>query len=90
MKDLPHFPRHEDHDISAIWHNLYCESDFITFRKQSQGPIERILVDFGKVVATGIFEEVYSINASKHLFCVTVACTKNMNEGVKDAIFSVL
>lgn len=79
-----------DFDISIIWHNVYAGSDFIGFRKESRGPIERILRDFGRVLESGVFEQVLSVNASKHLFCVTVACTRNMDQGVKDAIFSVL
>jgi hypothetical protein len=47
-------------------------------------------MDFAKVLESGVFEQVLSVNASKHLFCVTVACTKNSDEGVMDAIFSVL
>jgi len=34
--------------------------------------------------------EVYSVNASKHLFCVTVACEENKDEGVMDLVLSVL
>jgi hypothetical protein len=81
---------HEDFDITIIWHNLYANSDFICFRKESRGPIERILVDFAKVLETGVFENVVSVNASKHLFAVTVVCMKNKNEGVMDSVLSVL
>lgn len=38
----------------------------------------------------GVFESVISVNASQKLFCVTVVCTKNKDEGVMDAILSVL
>jgi hypothetical protein len=85
----PGFREHEDFDVTIIWHNVYAESDFLCFRKESRGPIERILVGFGKVLESGVFEQVVSVNASKHLFCVTVVCTKNKDEGVMDAIFSV-
>lgn len=80
------YEAHEDFDISIIWHNVYVHSDFICVRKESRGPIERILMDFAKVLECGVFEEVLSVNASKHLFCVTVACTKNSDDGVMDAI----
>jgi hypothetical protein len=83
------FTPHEDFDVTIIWHNLYAPSNFTTFRKESRGPIERILVDFAKVLESGIFEEVYSVSASKHLFCVTVVCTKNKDEGVMEQIGSV-
>jgi hypothetical protein len=85
-----HAKPHDDFDISIIWQNIYAESDFVCFRKESQGPIERILIDFAKVLESGVFEEVVCVNASKHLFCVTVACTKNKDEGVMDAILSVI
>ncbi|KAF2828750.1 hypothetical protein CC86DRAFT_319783 [Ophiobolus disseminans] len=85
-----HFPPHDDFDITIIWHNIYADSDFIGFRRESRGPIERILVAFAKALETGVFEQVISVNASKHLFCVTVACTKNRDEGVMDAVFSVV
>jgi len=87
---LPHSRLHDGFDVTIIWHNLYAESDFTTFRKESRGPIERILVDFAKALEKDVFDEVVSVNASKHLFCVTVICTKNKNEGVMDAIFCVL
>jgi cyclopropane fatty-acyl-phospholipid synthase-like methyltransferase len=60
------------------------------FRKESRGPIERILVDFGKVREKGIFDRVVSVNASERLFCVTVATSKMREDAVMDAIFGVL
>lgn len=85
------FPPHEEFDISIIWPNLDSRSDFLTFRKELQGPIERILVDFARVLESGMFE-VHSVNASKHLFCVMVTCERNKNkdEGVMDLVLSVL
>ncbi|KAF5016233.1 hypothetical protein F66182_12153, partial [Fusarium sp. NRRL 66182] len=49
---------HDDTDIDIIWHNLHADSDFTIFRKKSDGPMERILVDFARVVDAGVFEEV--------------------------------
>jgi hypothetical protein len=83
------FTPHEDFDISIIWQNLDVRSDFSIIRKESRGPIERIMVDFAKVLESGLFE-VVSVNASKHLFCVTVYCEKNRDEGVRDEIWKVL
>jgi hypothetical protein len=84
------FPKpHDDFDITIIWHNMDSRSNFICFRKESRGPIERILASFGKVMELGVFDEVMSVNASKHLFCVTVCCEKNKEDGVMDAIHSV-
>jgi hypothetical protein len=71
---------HDDTDIDIIWHNLHAESDFTVFRKKSDGPIERILVEFAHVVDAGVFEEVVSVNASKYLFSVTVVCSKGWDE----------
>lgn len=42
--------------------------------------MERILVDFARVVDAGVFEEVVSVNASKYLFSVTVVCSKGWDE----------
>lgn len=42
--------------------------------------MERILVDFARVVDAGVFEEVVSVNASKYLFSVTVICSKGWDE----------
>jgi len=67
---------------------VHAESDFICFRRDSRGPIERVLVSFARLLELEIFEEVLSVNASKHHFCVTVACTKDMVE-VRDALLSV-
>lgn len=84
------FPPHEDFDVAIIWHNMYAHSNFTTFRKESQGPIKRTLVDFAKVLESGIFEKMLSVSASKHMFCVTVVCTKNREDGVSEQIGSVL
>lgn len=81
---------HAEFAVSITWHNVAAERDFLCFRKESRGPIERILVDFARLLGLGVFENVLSINASKHLFYVTVACTKNKDEGVMDAVLSVL
>lgn len=75
--------------MTIIWQNIYAESDFLCFRKDSKGPIERILVDLTKVLQLGVFVEIVGVNAIKHLFCVTVVCTKNQKEGIMDAISSV-
>ena len=75
--------------MSIIWNNLDVRSNFLGFRKESRGPIERILVDFARVLENGLFE-VYSVNASKHLLCVVVAREKNREEGVMDLVLSVL
>jgi len=64
-------------------------SDFRSMRKSSRGPIGRILVDFAKVLESGMFE-VISVNASKHMFCAVVACQKNRDEGVDDLLWLVL
>ena len=80
---------HEDFDVDIIWENVDIRSDFRSMRKSSRGPIGRILVDFGKVLESGMFE-VISVNASKHMFCAVVACQKNRDEGVDDLLWTVL
>lgn len=46
------------------------------------------MVDFARVLESGLFE-VYSLNASKNMFCVVLACEKNKDEGVMDLVLSV-
>jgi hypothetical protein len=84
------FTPHEDFDVAIIWHNMYAHSNFTTFRKESQGPIDGNLVGFAKVSESGIFEEVLGVSASEHMFCVTVVYTKNKEDGVSEQIGSVL
>lgn len=80
---------HDDTDIDIVWNNLHAESDFTVFRKKSDGPMERILMDFARVVDAGVFEEVVSVNASKYMFCVTVICSKGWDE-VSEFVLGVL
>lgn len=60
------------------------------FRKESRGPIERILVDFARVLENGAVDQIVSVSASKHLFCVTLATEKNKEDGIMEQIFTVL
>jgi hypothetical protein len=62
---------HSTDDVSIIWQNLDVDNDFSISRKESVGPIERIMVDFARVLELGVLDEVVSVNASKYLFCVT-------------------
>lgn len=73
-----------------IFHNIHAieEQDFTIFRRESMKTIEQVMIDFGKFVATGLFE-IISVNASEHMFCVTVATPYKWDEGVSDAIFNV-
>jgi len=83
-------PPHEDFDVTIIWHNMFIESSSSTFRKESRGPIERILAEFGKALSTGVFAEVYNVTATKNMFCVVLVCFKGWeDEDLKKAIFSV-
>jgi hypothetical protein len=76
--------------VTIIWQNIDSRSNFIMFRKESRGPIERILVDFATVLESGVIDQIISVNASKHLFCVTLATEKNKEDGVLDQILAVL
>jgi hypothetical protein len=80
---------HEDFDVTIIWQNIDIRSNFIMFRKESRGPIERILVDFATVLKSGVIDQIISVNASKHLFCVTLATERNKEDGVMDQILAV-
>jgi hypothetical protein len=86
----PRYTPHEDLDVTIIWQNIDVRSNFTMFRKESRGPIERILVDFATVLESGVIDQVISVNASKHLFCVTLVTEKNKEDGVMDQILAVL
>ena len=47
-------------------------------------------MDFTRVLEMEVFDNIVSVNASKHMFCVMVVCTKNKDEGVMDALLSVV
>ncbi|KAH7381138.1 hypothetical protein DE146DRAFT_585660, partial [Phaeosphaeria sp. MPI-PUGE-AT-0046c] len=83
------FTTHDDFDVTIIWQNIDSRSNFMMFRKESKGPIERILIDFGAVLKSGVFDQIVSVNASKHFFSVTVATEKNKEDGVMDQISMV-
>ncbi|KAH3950694.1 hypothetical protein HBH98_106430 [Parastagonospora nodorum] len=83
------FVPHEDFDITIIWHNIDSRSNFQMFRKESRGPVERILAGLATVLQSGVIDEVISVNASKHLFCITLATEKNKEDGLMEQIFSV-
>ena len=74
-KELSQYP-----DLDIIWHNMDAQSDFKLRRQQDVGPIEKILVQFGKVVASGIFDQVISVNASKYCFHVVFASDASSEE----------
>jgi hypothetical protein len=85
------YPPELDHcELDVIWHNIYRgeESDFVTFRRRTHGPIERLLVRFARVVESGILEQVVSVNASKYMFCITVVCRRSRQE-VMELLMSV-
>jgi hypothetical protein len=85
------YPRELDHcELDVIWHNIYRgeDSDFITFRRRTHGPIERLLVRFAQVVDSGILEQVLSVNASKYMFCITVVCRRTQEE-IMELLMSV-
>jgi hypothetical protein len=90
LEAVPKCTAHEDLDVTIIWQNVDVRSNFTMFRKESRGPIERILVDFATVLESGVIDQVISVNASKHLFCVTFATEKNREDGVMDQILAVL
>jgi hypothetical protein len=71
---------HSDDDIDITWVNLYAPSDFTIFRIMSNGPIEKLLVELGKKIESGLFEIVYNVSASKHALHITVACSKSWDE----------
>jgi hypothetical protein len=81
---------HGDFKVIIIWHNIDSRSNFTMFRKELRAPIERILVNFAKVLESRVINQIISVNASKHLFCVTMATEKDKEDGVMDQILAVL
>lgn len=89
MREATPFAPHEDFDITTIWQNIESRSNFQIFRKESRGPVERISMDLAKVLQSGVVDPVISVNASKHLFCITLATEKNKEDGVMEQISAV-
>ncbi|KAH3928815.1 hypothetical protein HBH44_101550 [Parastagonospora nodorum] len=50
------FTLHDDFDITIIWHNVDTRSHFTRFSIESCGRIERILIDFARVLQTVVLE----------------------------------
>jgi hypothetical protein len=71
------YTEHEDFDVT------------IMFRKESMGPIERILVNFATVLESEVIDQINSVNASKHLLYVTLATEKYKEDRVMDQILAV-
>lgn len=85
LSEFTHYP-HDNSDITIIWHNNSASISFRCFLQYSRGPIQRILINFAKALESGVFEEVFRVNASKYLFCVTVACVRDWDERFMDAV----
>jgi hypothetical protein len=84
--DLPeHSHEHKDNDIDITWHNLWAPSNFSTVRFTSTGPVEKLLVILGKIIESGLFEEIANVSASKFSIYITVVCSKSWDE-VKEHI----
>jgi hypothetical protein len=49
-------------------------------RFTSTGPVEQLLVTLGKIIESGLFEEVSSVSASKYSIYITVVCSKSWDE----------
>lgn len=83
-------PGFEDTEVDIIWHNIYRgeNENFTVLRRRSEGPMTGILVEFSKLVAMRVFEKVISVNASGHMFCVTVAFTRPDKEAM-DLVYAV-
>ncbi|KAH8175968.1 hypothetical protein LIA77_04386 [Sarocladium implicatum] len=66
--------------IDCIFHNMYAHSNFTTFRKwYDDCDADALLL----LIANHVRQSLYSIialNATKHMFVVTVACEKNWED----------
>ncbi|KAJ4856069.1 hypothetical protein T069G_09437 [Trichoderma breve] len=71
---------HTIHGVDCIWHNMYAESTFTTFRWISPyDGIDAMLIKVARNVEQGLYS-IISMSASKHSLTVVCACEKNWED----------
>ncbi|KAL5085015.1 hypothetical protein Trisim1_011019 [Trichoderma cf. simile WF8] len=71
---------HTIHGVDCIWHNMYCESTFTTFRWiPAHETIDSMLIKVARNVEQGLYS-IISMSASKHSLTVVCACEKNWED----------
>lgn len=71
---------HTIHGVDCIWHNMYAESTFTTFRWISPyDDIDAMLIKVARNVEQGLYS-IISMSASKHSLTVVCACEKNWKD----------
>ncbi|KAL7913889.1 hypothetical protein GGI35DRAFT_438883 [Trichoderma velutinum] len=66
--------------VDCIWHNMYAESTFTTFRWiPAYEDIDSMLIKVARNVEQGLYS-IISLSASKHSLTVVCACEKNWED----------
>ena len=71
---------HNVRGVDCIWHNMYADSTFTTFRWiPGDVDIDTMIVRVARHVKQGIYS-IISLNASKHSLTVVCVCEKNWED----------
>ncbi|KKO99894.1 AGC/AKT protein kinase [Trichoderma harzianum] len=71
---------HSIHGVDCIWHNMYAESTFTTFRWiPAHETIDSMLIKVARNVEEGLYS-IISMSASKHSLTVLCVCEKNWED----------
>ncbi|KAK4071444.1 uncharacterized protein Triagg1_6105 [Trichoderma aggressivum f. europaeum] len=71
---------HTIHGVDCIWHNMYSESTFTSFRWiPAHENIDSMLLKVARNVEQGLYS-IISLSASKHSLTVVCACEKNWED----------
>lgn len=71
---------HTIRGVDCIWHNMYAESTFTTFRWiPAHEDIDSMLIKVARNVEQGLYS-IISLSASKHSLTVVCACEKNWED----------
>lgn len=71
---------HTIRGVDCIWHNMYAESTFTTFRWiPTDEDIDSMLIKVARNVEQGLYS-IISLSASKHSLTVVCACEKNWED----------
>ncbi|RFU80035.1 hypothetical protein TARUN_2153 [Trichoderma arundinaceum] len=71
---------HKIRGVDCIWHNMYAESTFTTFRWiPAHEDVDSMLIKVARNVEQGLYS-IISLSASKHSLTVVCACEKNWED----------
>ncbi|KAK5991542.1 hypothetical protein PT974_09826 [Cladobotryum mycophilum] len=71
---------HDIRGVDCIWHNMYADSTFKTFRwTPGSVDIDTMIIKVARHVEQGLYS-IISLNASKHSLTVFCVCEKNWED----------